>query len=165
MNIYEIDRAIEELIASSTDPETGELILDAEQLDALQMERETKIENIALYIKNTEAFAADLKHEEESLKDRRRKEEARAKRLKEYLMSVVSDKKFTTARVVCTFRESSRVEPDAEFVTWAKTNRPDLLRTIPESWEPNKDAIKAALKADEQIEHAAMVSSRSVTVK
>lgn len=165
MNIYQIDRAIEELIASSIDEETGELLLDNDALDALQMERDTKVENLALYIKNTEAFAASIKKEEAALADRRKKAEARAKRLKEYLTTVIPDKKFTTVKVVCSFRDDARVEPDDEFVEWAKANRPDLIRTIPESWEPDKAAIKRAFKAEERIEHATLVPTRSVTVK
>ena len=43
MTIYEIDNRIAELV----DPETGEL-LDYEAFAELQMEREAKIENMAL---------------------------------------------------------------------------------------------------------------------
>ena len=42
MTIYEIDQAIMECV----DFETGEII-DTEQLDELQMERDTKLENVA----------------------------------------------------------------------------------------------------------------------
>ena len=44
MTIFEIDEAILECV----DLETGEII-DAERLDALQMERDKKIENVALW--------------------------------------------------------------------------------------------------------------------
>ena len=47
MTLYEIDNAILECI----DLETGEII-DTDKLDALQLERETKIENVALWIKD-----------------------------------------------------------------------------------------------------------------
>ena len=45
MNIYEIDRAITDLF----DAETGEII-DFDALAALQMERDQKIENVALWL-------------------------------------------------------------------------------------------------------------------
>lgn len=53
MNLYQIDREI----LSCVDQETGEII-DFEQLDALQMDRERKIENLACYIKNLKAEEA-----------------------------------------------------------------------------------------------------------
>ena len=50
MTLYEIDDAILNCI----DEETGEII-DAEQLDKLYMEKEEKLENIALWIKDLKA--------------------------------------------------------------------------------------------------------------
>ena len=46
MNLFEIENEI----MNCWDQETGE-ILDSDRLDQLEMERDTKIENIALYIK------------------------------------------------------------------------------------------------------------------
>ena len=46
MRLYEIDEAI----LSCIDTDTGE-ILDADKLNALQIEREEKLENVALWIK------------------------------------------------------------------------------------------------------------------
>ena len=80
MNIYEIDSAILALI----DPETGE-VLDNEAFDALQMERDEKIENIACWLKNTDAEAKAIRNEELELAKRRKALENRVDRLKAYL--------------------------------------------------------------------------------
>ena len=80
MKLYEIDSALEALV----DPETGEL-LDYEQFSRLQMEREAKIENTALYVKNLEAEAKAIKEEEARLSERRKAMENKAKRLREYI--------------------------------------------------------------------------------
>ena len=57
-NLYEINQAITECI----DNETGEII-DVEKLEELQLEREAKIENVALWYKNllsdAEAYKAE----------------------------------------------------------------------------------------------------------
>ena len=45
MKIYEIENAISDLL-SQVDEETGEILFDPEQLEALQMERDGKIENL-----------------------------------------------------------------------------------------------------------------------
>ena len=47
MTLYEIDSSLMSLV----DEETGE-ILDKEAFDAVVMERDTKIENVALWVKN-----------------------------------------------------------------------------------------------------------------
>ena len=71
MNLFEIDEAIEKAFALAVDPETGEV--DEERmvlLEALHMERDKKIENIACLIKNLKADAAALKAEKDAFAKR-----------------------------------------------------------------------------------------------
>lgn len=56
--LYEIDSAV----MACVDEETGE-ILDEERLDTLLMERNRKLEGVALWIKNLESDAAAIKAE------------------------------------------------------------------------------------------------------
>ena len=70
-NLYELDAMIESLLEQE-DPETGELLSDMEQLEAVLMERDTKIENIALYIKNKTAEAEAIKAEKLALEKRQK---------------------------------------------------------------------------------------------
>ena len=58
MKLYEIDKAILECV----DQETGEII-DTEKLSDLQMQKDTKVENIALWIKDLLAEADAIKNE------------------------------------------------------------------------------------------------------
>lgn len=163
MNIYEIDKAIEELIASSIDPETGELVIEDDTLDNLQMERTAKVENLALYIKNNAALAAGIRQEEASLADRRRAIERKVDRLKRYLDYVLNGQKFTTEKVSCTFRKSDSVEIAPEFIEWAAANDASLLRMK----EPEADntAIKKLLKDGAEIPFASLVTKQSLTIK
>ena len=62
MNIYFINRQIEELLAE-TDPETGEVLFDPEQLNELIMEKEAATEDLALGYKNLTAEAAAIRAE------------------------------------------------------------------------------------------------------
>ena len=55
-SLYEIDQAI----MACLDFETGE-ILDADRLNALQMERQDKVESVVLWIKNLAADAIAYK--------------------------------------------------------------------------------------------------------
>ena len=163
MNIYEIDNAIAELIENSVDPETGELLIDDGALDALQMERDAKVENLALYIKNTVALADSIRQEEKVLAERRRSAERKVERLKNYLTDVLGGSKFATSRVACTFRSSTSVEIDDAFREWAERYNPELLRY--KAPEADKAAIKAALKNGEEIPHAALVTNQSLSNK
>lgn len=163
MNIYEIDKAIEELIASSIDPETGELVIEDDTLDNLQMERTAKVENLALYIKNNAALAAGIRQEEASLADRRRAIERKVDRLKRYLDYVLNGQKFTTEKVSCTFRKSDSVEIAPEFIEWAAANDASLLRM--KEPEADKTAIKKLLKDGAEIPFASLVTKQSLTIK
>ena len=163
MRIYEIDKAIEELIANAVDPETGELILDNEALDALQMERETKVENLALYVKDLVATAKAIRDEEWALAERRQAVEKKAARLHQYLTYALQGQKFSTPRVACSFRRSETVECGSEFVEWAKKNDLSLLRQ--KEPEANKKEIKAKLKAGMTIPYTTLVEKQSLTIK
>ena len=68
MTLYEINAEI----ASLVDEETGEL-LDYDRFADLQMERDAKIENMALWVKDLDAEAAAIKAEETALAERRKR--------------------------------------------------------------------------------------------
>ena len=88
MGIYEIDKQILQYI----DDETGEIV-DLERFLQLQIEKTKKIENIGLYIKNLESEAKEIKCEENSLQERRRAKENKAKRLRKLLTDVLKGEK------------------------------------------------------------------------
>lgn len=143
MNIYEIDAAILSLV----DEETGE-IKDFEEFANLQMERETKVENIALWYKNLIAEGKAIREEEKTLAERRRICENKAERLKAYLSEILQGNKFKTAKVAVSYRKSTAVDIEPDFIEWAKNKADDLL--IYKMPEPNKTAIKDALKQEQE---------------
>lgn len=163
MRIYEIDQAIEDLIANAVNPETGELILDNEALDALQMERDQKIENLALYVKDLSATAKAIRDEERVLAERRQAIEKKSARLQQYLTYALQGQKFSTARVACSFRRSETVECSPEFIEWAKKNDITLLRQ--KEPEVNRTEIKAKLQAGMTIPYTALVEKQNLTIK
>lgn len=161
MNLYEINDALA-LWTPEVDEETGEL-LNAAALDELNAARERKIEVIALWIKDLAAEIADFKEEETALAARRRAKERKADSLRRYLAANLDGQAFETTRCKVTFRNTERVETGEGFLAWAMKNRDDLLTyTNP---KPDKLAIKAALKAGEEIPGAELVADKSMTVK
>lgn len=162
MTLYEIDAGIQGLL-SEVDPETGELITDYEALDALLMERETKIENIVLFIKNLSSDVRELKAEEAALAERRKKVEKKAERLREYVSHALGGEKFQTPRCCVSFRKSTALELGEGFTEWAKEHADTLLRY--KEPEPDKAAIKAALTGGAEIPDAKLVQNTTMTIK
>ena len=160
MTLYEIDDRLMSLI----DDETGE-ILDKEAFDALVMERDQKIENVALWVKNENAMAEALKKEIDNLTARKKTAENRVKRLKDYLLYALGEQKFSTARVKVSYTHtpSTKIADEEAFIQWATTHHPDLLR-IKEP-EIAKNELKEALKAGEEIPGASLEQSTSVIIK
>ena len=119
MTLYEIDQAIQGLV----DPETGEL-MDYEAFAALQMDRDAKIENMALWYKDLMADAKAIKEEADTLNERRKALENKAERLKSYLSLALDGEKFQTARCSVTFRKTSSIQvsnPEALTAGWSRT--------------------------------------------
>lgn len=152
MKLYEIDEAI----LACVDPETGEV--DCEKFDALMMERNDKIEGMALWVKDLKAEADAIRAEEKALAERRQAKERRAESISRYLEKVLAGQKFETSRAVCSFRKSQKVEI---------TN----LDKIPDDYlkysQPTADkaAIKAAIKDGLTIEGAELVDSVTMSIK
>ena len=167
--LYEIDANIIQLIEtgfsmSCVDEETGEIDETrlATYLEALQLDRKTKIENIAMLVKDLEAQAVAIKEEEKKLKARREARERKAERLKEYIKSSMllqGDQKFETARVSISFRKSKQVVvANPELLT-------DEYITIKTEQVANKTAIKQALEAGILVEGAMLEERKNLQIK
>lgn len=163
MTIYEIDSAIQALLDSGVDEETGEMLTDIDALMELQMARDKKVENLACAVKNMDAEARAIRDEEKRLAERRKSLEAKAARAEDYLAFVLNGEKFASARVSVGWRKCTKTEVDDNFAEWAKDHAPDLLRF--REPEPDKTAIAAALKAGRKLEGAALTTTVSMTIK
>lgn len=160
MRLYEVNAALEELL-NQQDPETGELTCDLDQLDALMMERDEKLEGLALYCKNLTAEAEAIRNEEKALAERRRALENKASRAKDFLDQNLAGEKFQTARVAVSYRKSEQVEVSMAFFT-EESNERFLRYKDPEA---DKTAIKAAIKAGETVPGAEIVSKMNMSIR
>ncbi len=161
MNLYQIDSAIAECV----DAESGE-VLDFDKLAELSMERDRKIENIALWIKNDLSEAKAIRDEEQSLATRRQALERAAESKKRYLESVLNGEKFSTAKCSISFRSTARVELEdmAAAVAWMEANGhgDEVSRPAP---TVSKTALARLMKTGLQIDGARLVQGRSMGVK
>lgn len=158
MNIYEIDNAMFSLI----DEETGE-IKDYEAFEELQIQKEEKIENTALWYKNLVAESKAIREEEKALAERRKSLEHRAESLKNFVNQALQGNKFSTSKVAISYRKSTAVEVDDKFVDYATKNNKDLLTF--KRPEPNKTAIKEMLQGGFDIPHATLIERNNMSIK
>lgn len=161
MKLYEIDQAIMDCV----DFETGE-ILDPERLDALQMEREAKLEGVACYIKNLTADAKAIWEEEKALAERRKAAEKKAESLSAWLTNALKGRKLSTAKVAVSFRRSEGLEViDMDsFCVWAMGNGRDDLLTFQHP-KVNAVAVREAIKGGADIPYARIEERMNLQIK
>lgn len=160
--LYEIDQELLDCV----DMETGE-ILDAEKLDALQMERETKLEGVSLWIKDLTAEANAVKEEADKLIARKRALDNKITSLKAWLLIALNGEKLKTPRCNVYQTHSTRVavEDEGKLIDFLKTlEEPERFLRFREP-EIRKDEIKKALKDDVIIPGASLEETESVVIK
>ena len=161
MKIWQIEDAMMQLI----DPETGEL-RDYEAFAALNMERNRKIEGMAIWYKNLTAEAKAIREEEKALAERRKGLEGKADSLKEYLGRITGGEKFSTSKVAISFRSSTllNVFNEDAVVAWLKENGFDEFVTY-SAPIAQKDNVKKILNTVEHIPGCVLEENRSVIIK
>lgn len=164
MKLYELANAMDAVINGGLvfDEETGEVLFDAESLEALECELDQKLEACGIVIKETLAEAEAIKAEESRLKERRQRKEKEAERLKDYVLHCMEQtgaRKIDTARVALSTRKSETVEVlneasvPREFVKVKTTEAVD------------KAAVKKAIKAGGNVAGCELLERISLQVK
>lgn len=162
-SLYEINSQIEQAWGAAVDPDTGEIINEdaLQELEQLGMQREEKLENLALFYKNLSAEAEALKAEKMRLAARQAAAEKKAEGIKKYIeasMDSAGGEKIKTSKVAIGWRKSESVQINAGAFL------PDEYLTYKEP-EPNKVAIKKALKAGTSIDGATLVIANNIQIK
>jgi len=141
MKLYEIDEAIDSIIQQLVNPETGEInpVVEAE-IEQLEQEKENKLVNLGLLIKNTVAFIEASKAEERRLRERRQSAEKKIEWLKKYLLDHLDGDKIDLPQIRISTRNSKavQIDPWADIPAIAK-QYPDLVDV---SYTPRKRAIR-----------------------
>ena len=155
--LYEIDQEIMDF-EFEIDEETGE-ILNAKDLDNLEMEREQKIEGVALWYKNMLAEKEMVKKEKESFAEREKKLDKKIESVKGYLAYALQGEPFSTSKVQMSYRKSESVNiPDESII-------PRDYCTVTTVVKPDKKRIKEAIKNGVAVEGAQIVENRNIQIK
>lgn len=163
-SLYDIDNMVYTVLENGLifDEETGEVLFDEENLSSLEMARNEKLEAVALYIKSLEAEAEAMKAEAKKLADRREAKERKAERLRSYIsnsMQALGDTKLETAKVALSFRKSESVDVYEPSLLPAEYTKSKTTVT------PDKTAIKAAIKAGQEVAGATLEVKQNLQIK
>ena len=154
--LYEIVREIEDF-QFEIDETTGE-ILNFDELDALQLEKDTKVENICLLIKNLRSDAEAYRNEKKAFDNKIRAAENKADRLTAYVQYILAGDKFKSSKVSVSYRKSEKIIcPELLEV------EPDYLRY--KEPELDKKKIKDAIKAGVKVKGCYMEESLNIQIK
>jgi hypothetical protein len=149
---------INEEILSCIDLTTGEII-DTDKFDSLQIEKNDKLENVALWYKNLLAEASAFKAEKDVFADKQKRAESKADSLKKYLDTALHGNKFGTVKVDITYRKSSSVEVDDVELLPADYKKSVTTITA------DKVGIAKALKVGEEVTGAKLVENNNIQIK
>lgn len=154
----EYSRASAILADLDLDPQTV-----ADTLEGLAGDFETKATAVAMFSRNLEATAAQIKEAEGQMAARRKAMEARADGLRRYLLACMQQtgiQKIESPH----FRMSVRDNPAAVDV-FDQAQIPAEFMRQPEPPTPDKTAIKEALKAGHDVPGARLTQSQRLEIK
>ncbi|MEG2081362.1 MAG: siphovirus Gp157 family protein [Oscillospiraceae bacterium] len=157
MTIYDIEKEIYNLV----DEETGE-IKDFEALENLQLKREEKIENIALWIKDLKADADKIKFEKDKLADREKACKNKAEGLTKLLNYILCGDKFESPRTTITYRKSTKCVIDDEIL-FIKNHPEFVTETVVQ--KISLTDITKALKNEIVVDGAELVENSNLQIK
>lgn len=157
-NLYELNKQLTNF-EFEVDEETGEL-KNAPDWDALELAYGEKVDNIACYIKDINGDVEKFKAEEAALAKRRKSLERKAEYLRKLLLNNMNGEKYNSTRCTVSFRHSEvvNISPDVTVL-------PKEFTRVKTTVEPDKPAIKAALKAGQVIDGCTLVDSVSIQIK
>ena len=160
--LYDIDQEILDCV----DLETGE-ILDSAKLDALQMERERKLEGVALWIKDLKAEASAVKEEADKLNARRKALDNKIDGLKQWLLYALNGEKLRTPRcnVYQTHNQKVVIDDESALIDMlmASPSGEKFLRM--KEPEIDKNALKDSLKQGYEYEFAHLEETEGIVIK
>ena len=169
MTLYDIDAQIAALDGAAEDDmlideETGELVSVSQALDALRMEREAKLENVACWVKNLSAEADAIREEEDRLFKRRKAAETKAANLKAWLLAAMTREDGTTDKLK-TGRVSISVKRNPPSTVVDDALLPNTYKVAKTTYQANKELIKRELLAGGEVPGAHLEYGRSVVIK
>lgn len=168
MKLYEIADQYQQMMWEMEENDLPEDVI-INTLECVQDAADAKIDAIASITKNLTGDVEAIKNEIATLNARLKTKQNNINRLCDYLNTYLplvgyAEKPFENGRHRIGYRKSAQVEVDPGFVEWAKENNADDLLRYKEP-EPDKTAIKEAIKSGEVFAFARIVEKKNLQIK
>lgn len=161
MKLLDISDEYYEVLQSLELDEDGDLI-GLDRLDDIAKTLGEKVENTALYIKELRYEVEALRNEERILAERRRSKESTAEWLKNYLigcMTLVGQNRYESNKV------KVRIGSSASVNVTDVNKLPEEYVRVTTKFEPDKNAIKDAIKAGIEVAGASLETKQNLQIK
>lgn len=168
--LYEINKDLERVLdenavvklddGTAVDTDTGELFNLEEKIDGLLMERDKKIEGVALYTDDLLVKRAALAERIKALQEMAKSLDKQTDRLMDYLVHAIDGKEFSTNNVVIKVRKSQETEITDPSEIPDEYKHEEIKREI----KIDKAAIKAAIKAGADVPGAQVKTNYNLTI-
>lgn len=163
MTLYEIKENLQQVLDGAVDEETGELLIDFEELEKATNDFNEKVEACGCYYKGLLAEIKAYKEEEDRLAKRRKALSNKADNLLNYIKFCLDGEKFSCPQFDVKYGKSKETVIDRDkFLLWALDGHEDLLKI---SYEPSKTAIKNAIANGENVPFAEIVEKTNMSIK
>lgn len=158
-------REIDERLLQLVD-EDGE-ILDLQEFEHLQMEREQKCENMGFWIMDLRDEQEALKREIDRLQARLHRAQDKEARLREFLTAILNGEKLKTARISVSYRSSEAVDIEDEDAVRRFAERDERYEDILRYKQPeiSKTEIKRLIQTGTPVPGAKLVPRTSLLVR
>lgn len=154
MTLYELDDRFQNFELEIN--EDGEVI-NADDLEKIEMERNEKLENVALYIKNARADRDALKAEKKRIDERLKTESNKVEWMERYLQNHLHGEKIKTPKVSVSYRKTKSVVCEHPEYLEHRFQRVKV--------DADKKAIADAIKSGEKVEGAHLEEKVSMVLK
>lgn len=161
--LYEINGDLENLIEQARiEAEENDGIVSDDLFKAIEelgIERDEKIEGVALHIKEVNAYLVSIKNEEDRLRKIKLAASKEIDGLKLFLSNALSGEKFTTEKCNISFRKSVATIIEDENIIPKEYIKEKVTTS------PDKTAIKNAINAGKEIPGAYLQENKNITIK
>jgi len=162
-SLYEINADMQDAIMRATlNAEANDGVIDdsiVEELEQLELDREIKIDNTCLYIKNLESEIGSISVEEKKLKARRLSAEKILKNVKSWLKFNLNGETRTTGAYKLSYRKSVSTKViDADKI-------PQKFLKVKTTFTPSLNDIKKAIQSGEDVDGVELIENVNLNIK
>lgn len=162
--IYEVNEKIADIMDKYLDPNTGEIALEASvEFEKLGIQREHKIEELALIVKENQLYADGLDAEIKRLQSRKRMAMNSINWLTEQVRKNVNEgEKFKTPKFEIKWTTSNALYYDDIIVNWEQVYKDKKFKKFVKktiSFAPDKNALKQAIKEKKAVPESVVINT------